>query len=41
MGACNLVFTRTIEGRKMLLKSRVKSLTAQFIDNSERINKWR
>ena len=41
VGACNLVFTRTVEGRKMLLKSRIKSLAAQFNDKSERINKWR
>lgn len=41
VGACDLVFTRTIEGRKLLLKSRVKSLAAQFEDNVEHINKWR
>lgn len=42
VGTCKLVFTRTIDGRKMLLKSRVKSLSAQFEkDNIERVNKWK
>jgi superfamily II DNA or RNA helicase len=41
VGGCDLVFTRTIEGRKLLLKSRVKSLAAQFEDKIEHINKWR
>ena len=41
VGACALIFTRTIDGRKLLLKSRVKSLSAQFDDKAEQINKWR
>lgn len=41
VGACDLVFTRTIDGRKLLLKSRVKSLAAQFDDKIEHVNKWR
>lgn len=41
VGSCDLIFTRTIDGRKLLLKSRVKSLAAQFEDNVERVNKWR
>ena len=41
VGACELIYTRTIEGRKLLLKSRVKSLAAQFDDKVERVNKWR
>lgn len=41
VGACDLIFTRTIEGRKLLLKSRVKSLSAQFDNDIERVNKWR
>lgn len=41
VGACDLIFTRTIEGRKLLLKSRAKSLSAQFEDNVEYVNKWR
>jgi superfamily II DNA or RNA helicase len=41
VGSCDLVYTRTIEGRKLLLKSRVKSLSAQFDDKVEHVNKWR
>jgi superfamily II DNA or RNA helicase len=41
VGSCELVFTRTIEGRKLLLKSRVQSLAAQFEDKVEHVNKWR
>lgn len=41
VGTCDLVFTRTIDGRKLLLKSRVKSLAAQFDDKVEHVSKWR
>lgn len=41
VGSCDLVYTRTVEGRKLLLRSRVKSLAAQFDNKVERINKWR
>ena len=41
VGACDLIYTRTISGRKLLLKSRVKSLAAQFEDKVEHVNKWR
>ena len=41
VGSCQLIFTRTIEGRKLLLKSRVKSLASQFEDEVEHVNKWR
>lgn len=41
VGACELVFTRTVEGRKLLLKSRIHSLASEFEDKTERINKWR
>jgi superfamily II DNA or RNA helicase len=41
VGTCDLIFTRTIDGRKLLLKSRVKSLAAQFDDKVEHVNKWR
>ncbi len=40
VGRCELVFTRTIEGRKLLLKARVKSLAAQLNDTVESVNKW-
>jgi superfamily II DNA or RNA helicase len=41
VGACELIYTRTIEGRKILLTSRMNSLASEFSDKSERINKWR
>ncbi|GAA0551372.1 DEAD/DEAH box helicase family protein [Chitinophaga japonensis] len=41
VGACELIFTRTIDGRKLLLKSRIKSLAAQLDDKVEHLNKWR
>ncbi len=41
VGACELIYTRTIEGRKILLKSRIHSLSSEFEDKTERINKWR
>lgn len=43
VGSCQLVYTRTIEGRKQLLQARVKSLSSRFANAkpSEQINKWR
>lgn len=41
VGPCDLVFTRTINGRKLLLRSRVKSLAAQFDEKVEHISKWK
>ena len=40
VGNCELVFTRTVEGRKLILKSRMKSLASQFEDKTEQVNKW-
>ena len=41
VGSCDLIFTRTLDGRKILLRSRVKSLAAQFDHKVEHVNKWR
>ena len=41
VGNCELIFTRTINGRKYLLMSRVKSLSSQFEEKAEHVNKWR
>jgi len=41
VGDCELIFTRTIDGRKALLQSRIKSLASQFEDKVEHINKWK
>lgn len=40
VGSCDLISTRTVYGRKLLLKSRIKSLAAQFDAGAEHINKW-
>ncbi|MDR2951088.1 MAG: DEAD/DEAH box helicase family protein [Prevotella sp.] len=43
VGPCDLIYTRTIEGRKQLLEARMKALSANFTDDntSEQVNKWR
>lgn len=41
VGSCELIYTRTIKGRKILLKSRTDSLSSQFEDKIMHINKWR
>ena len=38
VGSCKLIYTRTIEGRKILLKSRLNSLASEFEEKTERIN---
>jgi superfamily II DNA or RNA helicase len=40
VGDCELIFTRTIEGRRLILKSRMMSLASQFEDQTEQVNKW-
>ncbi len=40
VGKCDLIFTRNIKGRKLLLRSRINSLASEFEDKVERINKW-
>ncbi len=40
VGNYELIYTRTIEGRKLLLKSRLKSLASQLDREAERLNKW-
>ncbi|SHF75905.1 DEAD/DEAH box helicase family protein [Pedobacter caeni] len=41
VGSCDLIYTRTMEGRRLLLKSRVNALAAQFDEKVEQVNKWR
>lgn len=41
VGDCELVYARTLEGRKLLLQARIKSLSAQFDNEAELVNKWR
>lgn len=40
VGPCELIFTRSIEGRRLLLRARIKSLSAQLEKKPERINRW-
>ena len=40
VGECKLISTRTIDGRKIILKSRISSLSAQFQKKSDRKHKW-
>jgi superfamily II DNA or RNA helicase len=41
VGDCELIFTRTIDGRKALLRSRIKSLASQFEEKVEHVNIWK
>ncbi len=41
IGPAELVYTRTTEGRKILLSARMKAMSARFADKSERISAWR
>lgn len=41
VGSADLVYARSIEGRKILLRSRLNSLAAQFQKKVEYISKWR
>lgn len=41
VGNCELVYTRTGEGRRVLLQARVRSLVAMLSDEVVHINKWR
>ncbi len=40
VGACDLMFTRSLEGRKILLQARIESLSARLDGKVARINKW-
>lgn len=40
VGDCELIFTRTAKGRKLLLQSRIQSLAASLKKRPERVNKW-
>lgn len=41
IGPAKLVYTRTPEGRSILLNARMKSLTSLFVRKSERVSAWR
>jgi len=39
VGRCELIYTRSVKGRKLLLIARAHSLAAEF-EETERVNKW-
>lgn len=41
LGKAELVYTRSFEGRQILLQGRVKAMSAVFVPRSERISAWR
>lgn len=41
VGENELIFTRSKEGRKMLLKARMEALSAYFAEDVERVSKWK
>ncbi|MBN1361728.1 MAG: DEAD/DEAH box helicase family protein [Sedimentisphaerales bacterium] len=41
VGPCDLVYTRSVEGRQRLLKARAQSLSAAFQHRTERTRAWR
>ena len=43
VGRSNLIYTRNLEGRKLLLKAKLKSLSSTLDDEkkSEKIQRWR
>lgn len=41
LGANQLIYTRSLEGRKHLIKARQKAMTTQFLKKSKRFNSWK
>lgn len=40
VGNMELIYTRTLEGRHVLLQARTKSLSARFMEKADRISSW-
>ncbi|MFX1506567.1 MAG: DEAD/DEAH box helicase family protein, partial [Promethearchaeota archaeon] len=40
VGKMELIYTRTFEGRQILLQARTKSLSARFMEKADRISTW-
>ncbi|MFW9903808.1 MAG: DEAD/DEAH box helicase family protein [Candidatus Thorarchaeota archaeon] len=40
VGNMELIYTRTFEGRQILLQARTKSLSAKFMEKADRISSW-
>jgi hypothetical protein len=41
VGNAELIYTRTPEGRRMLLKARMQAMSSKFVKKSERISVWK
>jgi DNA or RNA helicases of superfamily II len=41
VGPCRLIYTRSTDGRRVLLKARVRSLSAAFVKPPDRISCWK
>lgn len=41
VGKCSIIFTRTPNGRKLLLQSRLNALSNQLSQQTQRVNKWK
>ncbi|MCM3739696.1 DEAD/DEAH box helicase family protein [Oceanobacillus luteolus] len=41
IGKAELIYTRTPEGRKLLLKARMRAMSAKFVKRSERLSVWK
>src|SRR5690606_37908150 len=41
IGRACAIFTRNVEGRKLLLKARVKAMSGKFVKRSERKSVWK
>jgi len=40
VGNMDLIYTRTLEGRQILLQARTTSLSAKFVEKADRISTW-
>ncbi|MFX1283471.1 MAG: DEAD/DEAH box helicase family protein [Promethearchaeota archaeon] len=40
VGNMEIIYTRTLEGRQILLQARTKSLSARFVEKADRISSW-
>jgi superfamily II DNA or RNA helicase len=41
VGNCNMIYLRTVRGRRLLLQARMSALSSQFAPRSERVNIWK
>ncbi len=41
VGRMKLIYTRSVEGRRILLKARMNAVSAAFVDETERVICWK